>query len=53
MNITQMARAMKGLPKLDYIFADCCNMMCAEVAYELKDATRYLIGSPAEISRNT
>lgn len=50
MNITQMARALKGLPKLDFIFADCCNMMCAEVAYELKDATRYLIGSPAEIS---
>lgn len=49
MNITQMAKALKTLPKLDFIFADCCNMMCAEVGYELRDVTSYLIGSPAEI----
>lgn len=49
MNITQLARALESLPKLDFIFADCCNMMCAEVGYELRNATSYLIGSPAEI----
>lgn len=49
MNITQMAKALEGLPKLEFIFADCCNMMCAEVGYELRNATNYLIGSPAEI----
>lgn len=49
MNITQMARALKELPKMEFIFADCCNMMCAEVGYELRDVTNYLIGSPAEI----
>ena len=55
MNITQMARALKGLqtknvmPKLSYILADCCTMMCVEAAYELKDVTEYMIGSPAEI----
>ena len=49
MNITQMARALEGLPHLDYILADCCNMQCVEVAYELRHATDYLIGSPAEI----
>ena len=49
MNITQMAKAMEGLPKMEFIFADCCNMMCAEVGYELRNATNYLIGSPAEI----
>ena len=55
MNITQMARALKDLqtknvmPKLSYIFADCCNMMCVEAANELKDVTEYMIGSPAEI----
>ena len=49
MNITQMARALEGLPKMEFIFADCCNMMCAEVGYELRNATNYLIGSPAEI----
>ncbi len=49
MNITQLARALEGLPKMEFIFADCCNMMCAEVGYELRNATNYLIGSPAEI----
>ena len=49
MNITQMAVALKSLPKMKFIFADCCNMMCAEVGYELRNATDYLIGSPAEI----
>ena len=55
MNITQMAKALKGLkdqnvlPKLSFIFADCCNMLCAENGYELRDVTDYLIGSPAEI----
>ena len=55
MNITQMARALEGLkdqsvlPKLSFIFADCCNMMGAEVAYELRNHADYLIGSPAEI----
>lgn len=49
MNITQMRDALEGLPKFDFILADCCNMICAEVAYELRHAARYLIGSPAEI----
>jgi len=49
MNITQMAQALKGLPKFDFIFADCCHMMTAEVGYELRDVTSYLIGSPSEI----
>ena len=49
MNITQMARALENIPKLEFIFADCCNMMSAEVGYELRNATNYLIGSPAEI----
>ena len=49
MNITQMAAALDGLPKLKFIFADCCNMACIEAAYELRNHTEYLIGSPAEI----
>ena len=55
MNITQMAKALKGLkdqnvlPKLSYIFADCCNMLSAETGYELREVTDYLIGSPCEI----
>lgn len=49
MNITQMAKALEGLPKLKYIFADCCCFMCVESAYELRNVADYLIGSPAEI----
>ena len=49
MNITQMVTALDGLPKMKFIFADCCNMACAEVAYALRNRTEYLIGSPAEI----
>ena len=55
MNITQMARALEGLkdqsvlPKLSFIFADCCNMMCVENGYELRNVTDYLIGAPSEI----
>jgi len=46
---TALKNALNGKPRLDFIFADCCNMMCVECAYELKDVTDYLIGSPAEI----
>lgn len=49
MNITQMADALAGLPKMKFIFADCCHMGCVEVAYELRNNTEYLIGSSAEI----
>ena len=49
MNIKDMVAALEGLPKFEFIFADCCNMMCAEVGYEMRNTTKYLIGSPAEI----
>ena len=49
MNIHMMAKALATLPHMKFIFADCCNMMCAEVAYELKDVCDYFIGSAAEI----
>ena len=49
MSIRQMAEMLSKVPKMDFIFADCCNMLCAEVGYELRHVTNYLIGSPAEI----
>ena len=52
MNIPQMASSLSramGSDQFEFIFADCCNMGCVEVAYELRDVTRYLIASPAEI----
>ena len=52
MNFPSMARAIKnGMngSKLTYIFGDCCEIGCVEVAYELRNVADYLIASPAEI----
>lgn len=49
MDIPDLAYALEGLPKLLFIFADCCCFQCAESAYELRHAADYIIASPAEI----
>lgn len=49
LNIPSLAQALGRLPKMKYIFADCCNFQCIEVAYELRNVCDYIIGSPAEI----
>jgi hypothetical protein len=49
MNIPSLAKTLKALPHLTFIFADCCHMMSVECAYELKDVCDYFIGSSAEI----
>jgi hypothetical protein len=49
MNIPSMAKALSHVPHLDFIFFDCCHMACIENAYELRQVTDYIIGSPAEI----
>lgn len=49
-NIPTLAKVLGDLPHgFRFIFADCCNFQCAEVAYELREVTDYIIGSPAEI----
>lgn len=53
LNIPSMRMALESLGiKWKFIFCDCCNMMGAEVAYELRNVADYLIGSPAEIPGN-
>ena len=49
MNIPTMANILKGMPHLKFIMCDCCNMMCLENLYELRNVCDYIIGSPAEI----
>lgn len=52
MNIVPMAKAIQngmGSDHLSFIFGDCCSFGCLEVAYELRNVTDYVIGSPAEI----
>lgn len=38
-----------GIGKFQYILFDNCNMTGIEVAYELRNATNHIIGSPTEI----
>lgn len=50
LNIPSLRKLLKELPHpLKFIFADCCQMQNAEMAYELKDITEYYIASPAAI----
>jgi hypothetical protein len=48
-NIPTLNNVLSRLPHLKFIFADCCNFMCLESLYELRNVTDYIIGSPAEI----
>lgn len=48
MKITTLAQALKGR-NLDFIYFDCCFMMSAEVAYELRDCAKYMAGSVTEL----
>ena len=49
LNSPDMAKVLGRLPKLNFIFADCCCFMCVENVYELRKCADYVIGSPAEI----
>lgn len=49
MNIKDMARVLKEQGGVDFILFDACFMQCVEVAYELRNATKHVIASPAEI----
>ena len=48
-NVPTIANVLERVPHLKFIFADCCNFMCLETMYELRNVTDYIIGSPAEI----
>lgn len=49
MNISDMARCIESRIKFEYIFFDACFMQCIELDYELRNATKYVVASPAEI----
>ena len=48
-NVPTIAQVLEHVPHLKFIFADCCNFMCLETMYELRNVTDYIIGSPTEI----
>lgn len=47
MNVTNLAKALAG-KGIDYVYFDACYMGTVEVAYELRNAVKYIVGSPAE-----
>ena len=49
LNIPMLAEILSDMPHLKFIMADCCNFMCLENLYELRNVCDYIIGSPAEI----
>ena len=49
LNMPTLKRILEKQPHLEFILADCCNFMCLESIYELRQVTDYIIGSPAEI----
>ncbi len=49
MNMHTLAKTLWEWKHLKFIFADCCQFQCVESAYELRNVTDYIIGSPAEI----
>lgn len=49
MNIPTMSNVLSHHPHQDFIFFDACFMQCVEVAYELREQTDWVMGSPAEI----
>ena len=48
MNVTTLASVLNGRG-IDYVYFDCCYMSTVEVAYELRHAVKYVVGSPSEL----
>lgn len=49
MEIADIAHTLSAFPRMEFILFDACFMQSIEVAYELRNTTKYIIGSPAEI----
>lgn len=48
LNITALAGLLRHLPHFEFIYFDACFMQGIETAYELRNVTDYVFGSPAE-----
>lgn len=53
MEVEGLADVLKQLPvKTDFVLFDACFMQCVEVAYAMRGAADWLVGSPAELPAN-
>jgi hypothetical protein len=48
-NMPTLAKTISEWGHMKFLFADCCQFQCIESAFELRNATDYIIGSPTEI----
>jgi len=51
MNVTTLAKVLEGR-NFDYVYFDACYMGTIEVAYELRNAVKYIVASPSELPAN-
>lgn len=49
MEVWDLREVLEGVPYLDFLIFDACHMGSVEVAYELKDQVRQIVGSPTEV----
>lgn len=47
--LPDFSEALLKCPHFDYLIMDCCHMGNAEVAYQMRDVARYMVGSPCEV----
>lgn len=47
--LAELSEALLSCPKLDYLIFDCCHMGNAEVAYQMRNVTRYMTAAPTEV----
>ena len=53
MEVDELAAVLESLPvKSEFVFYDACFMQCVEAAYAMRNATEWLVGSPAELPAN-
>lgn len=48
-DVKTIAKALDNAPYMDFIIFDACLMGSAEVAYELRDKSSYMVASPTEV----
>lgn len=49
MKITTLAKVLEQSQPIDFLYFDCCYMNSVEVAYELRHAVPYIVGSVIEL----
>lgn len=51
MNVTTLRKVLEGRG-IEYVYFDACYMATVEVAYELRNAVKYIVGSASELPAN-